>query len=36
MKPSWKENIYLQREKLAQLLHDPLARLAEKCAPAWR
>ena len=35
MKPSWKENIYLQREKLAQMLHDPLARLAEKCAPAW-
>ncbi len=35
MKPSWKENIYLQREKLAQLLQEPLARLAERCAPAW-
>jgi len=35
MKPSWKENIYLQREKLAQLLHEPLAKLAEQCAPAW-
>jgi hypothetical protein len=35
MKPSWKDSIYLQREKLAQLLQDPLARLAEKCAPAW-
>jgi hypothetical protein len=35
MKPSWKDSIYLQREKLAQLLHEPLARLAEKCAPAW-
>ncbi len=35
MKPSWKDSIYLQREKLAQMLHEPLARLAEKCAPAW-
>lgn len=35
MKPSWKDSIYLQREKLAQLLHEPLARLAEKCAPVW-
>ncbi|MBI5329260.1 MAG: hypothetical protein HZB71_01460 [Betaproteobacteria bacterium] len=35
MKPAWKDSIYLQREQLAQLLHDPLARLAERCAPAW-
>ncbi|MGB5473637.1 MAG: PDC sensor domain-containing protein [Gammaproteobacteria bacterium] len=32
---SVKENIYLQREQLAGLLHAPLAHLAEKCAPAW-
>ena len=31
----WKDSIYLQREQLAQLLQDPLARLAERCAPAW-
>ncbi len=35
MKPSWKDSIYLQREQLARLLHQPLARLAEKCAPVW-
>jgi hypothetical protein len=35
MKPAWKDSIYLQREQLARLLHEPLARLAEKCAPAW-
>jgi hypothetical protein len=35
MQISWKDSIYLQREKLAQLLHEPLARLAEQCAPAW-
>jgi hypothetical protein len=35
MQPSWKESIYLQREQLARLLRDPLARLAEKCAPVW-
>ena len=35
MKPSWKDSIYLQREQLARLLHQPLARLAEKCAPIW-
>jgi hypothetical protein len=35
MKASWKDSIYLQREKLAQLLREPLARLADKCAPAW-
>jgi len=31
----WKDSIYLQREQLAQLLQEPLARLAERCAPAW-
>lgn len=32
---SWKDSIYQQREQLAQLLRDPLERLAEQCAPAW-
>jgi len=35
MKSSWKESIYLQREELAQKLREPLAQLAEQCAPAW-
>ena len=35
MKPSWQDSIYLQREKLAHLLREPLARLAERCAPVW-
>jgi len=35
MHPSWKDSIYLQREQLARLLREPLARLAEKCASAW-
>lgn len=35
MHASWKDSIYLQREQLARLLRDPLARLAEKCAPVW-
>ena len=35
MKNSWKESIYLQREALAQQVHEPLAHLAEQCAPAW-
>jgi hypothetical protein len=35
MKPAWKDNIYLQREQLGRLLHGPLARLAERCAPVW-
>jgi hypothetical protein len=34
-KYSWKDIIYQQREKLALLLHEPLARLAEQCAPVW-
>lgn len=35
MQPSWKDAIYLQREQLAGMLREPLARLAEQCAPAW-
>lgn len=35
MKQSWKDSIYLQREELARILHEPLAQLAEKCTPAW-
>jgi len=35
MKDSWKESIYLQREELARTLREPMARLAERCAPAW-
>jgi hypothetical protein len=35
MQTSWKENIYLQRERLARMLHEPLACLAEECAPMW-
>lgn len=35
MQRSWKDSIYLQREQLARLLHEPLARLAERCAPVW-
>jgi len=35
MKASWKESIYLQRERLAGLLRDPLERLAARCAPVW-
>ena len=35
MKASWKDSIYLQREQLARMLHEPLARLAERCTLAW-
>ncbi len=35
MQSSWKDNIYQQREQLAQMLHEPLAILAQQCAPAW-
>jgi len=35
MQNSWKDNIYQQREQLALLLHEPLAALAEQCAPLW-
>ncbi len=35
MADSWKDSIYRQREELARILRDPLANLAERCAPAW-
>ncbi len=35
MEPSWKDNIYRQREELARILREPLALLAAQCAPAW-
>ncbi len=35
MKLSWKDSIYLQREELARMLHNPLAGLAEQCARVW-
>lgn len=35
MNSSWKDNIYVQREELARVLHEPLAQLAQRCAPAW-
>ena len=35
MLSSWKDTIYQQREQLARILQEPLARLAEKCVPAW-
>lgn len=35
MPESWKDSIYQQRERLGRLLHEPLARLAQECVPAW-
>jgi len=35
MQTSWKDSIYLQREQLARILHQPLASLAGRCVPAW-
>lgn len=35
MQDSWKDCIYRQREQLALMLHEPLARLAAECGPAW-
>lgn len=35
MKLSWKDSIYLQREELARMLHNPLASLAERCTQVW-
>ena len=35
MEQSWKVAIHHQREELARMLHEPLTRLAQKCAPAW-
>lgn len=35
MEQNWKVAIHHQREELAKMLHEPLTRLAQKCAPAW-
>lgn len=35
MEQNWKAAIHHQREELAHMLHEPLTRLAGKCAPAW-
>ncbi|AHE97799.1 PDC sensor domain-containing protein [Thioalkalivibrio paradoxus] len=35
MEPSLKDSIYLQRERLARILHEPLAQLAVECSGAW-
>ena len=35
MEPSWKDSIFRQREELARMLRQPLALLANKCAPVW-
>lgn len=35
MKDSWKDSIYVQRQELARLLHEPLAQLAQRCTPVW-
>jgi len=35
MNHSWKDSIYRQREELARMLREPIARLAEQCAPVW-
>ena len=35
MEPSWKDSIFRQREELARMLREPIALLANKCAPVW-
>jgi hypothetical protein len=35
MQKSWKDSIYVQREQLARILHQPLASLAGRCACVW-
>ncbi len=35
MQSTWKETVYRQREELALMLHQPLARLAQQCLAAW-
>ena len=35
MSNTWKDTIYRQREDLAKTLHQPLSRLAERCAHVW-
>lgn len=35
MSSTWQKNIYLQREQLADLLREPMSRLALQCASIW-
>ena len=35
MQLSWKDSIHQQRERLADMLREPIAQLAGKCAPVW-
>lgn len=35
MHPSLKEGIYLQREQLGRMLHEPLEHLADQCVASW-
>ncbi len=35
MTANWKDNIYLQRQQLAEQLRHPLAELAARCVPVW-
>lgn len=35
MESPWKESIYLQREQLGHLLHEPLAQLSDQCVQVW-
>jgi len=35
MSSTLQDSIYLQREQLGRMLHEPLAHLADQCAPAW-
>ena len=35
MKDTWKEALHNQRIALAQMLSDPLARIARRCEPVW-
>jgi len=35
MNESWKDSIYRQREELAQMLREPMDKIAEGCAAQW-
>ena len=35
MTTNWKDNIYLQRQQMAEQLRHPLAELAARCVPVW-
>jgi hypothetical protein len=35
MSKTWRDSIHRQREALAEILKEPLEKLAGKCAPAW-